>query len=304
MNRGPFHCLVTAVLVAMAAGCAAPRHEIGLDEVLVREIGKAPTEASGFRCTVGAHRGSSVAFRENTLKALKAAEEDSKYAFVEFDVQYSEDNRIVVFHDTRLLRLFGSLRAIGNTSFADLSEITGGEVCAYEHAMDVLRKKINIEIKSQGDDEEDARLADELVADIRRRKRTKDVMISSISGNVIEYISGKYPEIPTGKIFWLTKSTYLHFDPLTESLYEDVEAIEADYLMLHVANLRNIEDLLKFKPKGTTIVFWDFDDTMYIVHKDHSDRVWGDSGIKSFFQHVRHKLRSPPQDPSENRLKW
>jgi hypothetical protein len=29
-------------------------------------------------------------------------------------------------------------------------------------------------------------------------------------------------------------------------------------------------------------VFWDFDDTMYIVHKDMSDRLWGDSAIKEF----------------------
>jgi hypothetical protein len=62
--------------------------------------------------------------------------------------------------------------------------------------------------------------------------------------------------------------------------------------MLHVANLRNIDDLLKFKPKGKTIVFWDFSDTIYIVHKDISDRLWGDSGIRTFCQFVLYKLAS------------
>jgi hypothetical protein len=62
--------------------------------------------------------------------------------------------------------------------------------------------------------------------------------------------------------------------------------------MLHVANLRNIDDLLRFKPKGKTIMFWDFDDTIYIVHKDLSDRLWGDSGIRTFCQLLRYKLVS------------
>jgi glycerophosphoryl diester phosphodiesterase len=284
-----------SLLAAMAAGCALPRYEKSLNEVLEQKLGKNRTEIYGYRCTEGAHRGASVEHMENTLAALKAADEDSKYAFIEFDVQYSKDNKIVVFHDKRLLRLFGNLSAIGNTTFAELSDLTGGEVSAYPDVMDVLQKKVNIEIKSQGDPEEDERLADEIIADIQARKRDKDVLISSISSDVIKYINRKYPEIPTGQVFWLTSSTYLHFDILTKALYEKFNATQADYLMLYVANLRNIEDLLKFKPKGKTIVFWDFDDTMYLVHKDFSDRLWGDSGIKAFFQHIKYELLSPFQ---------
>ncbi len=279
----------------MAAGCAMPRSATSLNNVLEQKLGKDRNGIYGYRCTAGAHRGASMEYMENSLAALKAADEDSKYAFIEFDVQYSKDNKIVVFHDKRLLRLFGNLRAIGNTTFAELSELTGGEVAAYEDVMDVLHKKINIEIKSQGDRKEDERLADEIIADIHTRKRDKDVLISSISADVIKYINRKYPQIPTGQIFWLTSSTYLHFEGLTRGLYKEFDATQADYLMLYVANLRNIEDLLKFKPKGKTIVFWDFDDTMYLVHKDISDRLWGDSIIGSFFQYVRYELLSPFQ---------
>jgi glycerophosphoryl diester phosphodiesterase len=166
-------------------------------------------------------------------------------------------------------------------------------VAAYSDVMDALHKKINIEIKSQGDQKEDERLADEIIADVYARGRDKDVLISSISGDVITYINRKYPDIPTGQIFWLTASTYLHFETLTKELYEEFGETRADYLMLYVANLRNIEDLLKFKPKGKTIVFWDFDDTMYLVHKDISDRLWGDSVIGSFFQYIRYEVLSP-----------
>nr|HDN01207.1 hypothetical protein [Deltaproteobacteria bacterium] len=244
-----------------------------------------------YRCTLGAHRGVSVEHRENTIAALKAAEKNRKYAFIEFDVQYSKDKRIVVYHDKRMLRLFGDMRAIGNTTFAEISEITGGEIASYDKVIGVLSKKLNIEIKSHGNNQEDECLVDEIMADIKTRQRDNDVLISSISSHVIKYINRKYPDIPTGQVFWLVPSTYL-LDGLTKNLYEDINATEAVYLMLHVANLRNIDDLLKFKPAGKTIVFWDFDDTIYIIHKDLSDRLWGNSGIRTFYQLVQYKLSS------------
>ncbi|MFC1885293.1 glycerophosphodiester phosphodiesterase [Thermodesulfobacteriota bacterium] len=275
----------------MAAGCTMPPYVTSLDEILEKE-GRNNRLRYGYRCTAGAHRGASEEYKENTIEALKAADKNSRYAFIEFDVQYSKDRRIVVYHDKTMLRLHGSMSAIGNMTFAELSEMTSGEIAAYDDLMDILEKKLNIEIKSQGDNQEDERLVDEIMADIRSRDRDNDILISSISRDVIKYVNRKYPDIPTGQVFWLTLSTYLHFDALTKKLYEDITETQADYLMLHVANLSNIDDLLKFKPRGKTIVFWDFDDTIYIVHKDLSDRLWGDSFVRTSFQLVRYKLVS------------
>jgi glycerophosphoryl diester phosphodiesterase len=279
------------LLAAMVTGCSMPPYIASLDEILEQE-GMSNRARYGYRCTAGAHRGASEEHKENTIAALMAADKNSKYAFIEFDVQYSKDGRIVVYHDKRMLRLYGSLKAIGKTTFAELSKITSGEIAAYDEVIGILKKKLNIEIKSQGDNQEDERLVDEIIADIQTRRRENDVLISSISSDVIKYINLNYPNIATGQVFWLTSSTYLHLDVLTKKLYEDINATQADYLMLHIANLRNIDDLLKFKPRGKTIVFWDFDDTMYIVHKDLSDRLWGDSGIRTFWQFVRYKFVS------------
>jgi glycerophosphoryl diester phosphodiesterase len=295
-NRSPkehrfFPISAIILLAAMVSGCAMPPYVSSLDEILKKE-GISNRVRYGYRCTAGAHRGASKEHRENTIAALKAADKNSKYAFIEFDVQYSKDRKIVVYHDKRMLRLYGNMRAIGNTTFAELSKITSGEIAAYDEVIGILKKKLNIEIKSQGDNQKDERLVDEIIADIQARKRDNDVMISSISSNVIKHVNRNYPNIPTGQVFWLTSSTYLPFDGLTKKLYEDIDATQADYLLLHIANLRNIDDLLKFKPKGKTIVFWDFDDTIFIVHKNISDRLWGDSGIRTFFQFVRYKLVS------------
>ncbi len=278
----------------MGSGCALSPSTRCLDDVLKKEIGKSDEQYSRYRCTAGAHRGDSVNYLENTLAALKAANDNPKYAFVEFDVQYSADGKIVVFHDKRLMRLFRSLRAIGDTPFAKLLEISDGEIAAYDAVMDAVPdKKINIEIKSQGDVNEDAALADAIIADIRARKRADDVMISSISSSVIEYIKQTYPDICTGQVFWLSASTFLHFDALTEMLYQEITDTQADYLMLHAANLRNIESLLKLKPPGKTIVFWDFDDAMYVVHKNFSDHLWGQSAIGTAYDHFRYRLLYP-----------
>jgi len=284
--------IACALIAGTGSGCAVPPYATRLDQILQPEQMHDSIRYT-YRCTAGAHRGASEEYRENTLAALKAADNSSKYAFIEFDVQYSIDGRIVVYHDKRMLRLFGNLRAIGGSTFEELFEITHGEIAAYDEVMGVLKKKLNIEIKSQGDIQEDQRLVDEIVADIYARHRENDVLISSVSRDVVSYVNRNYPDIPTGRVFWLTSSTYLHLDGLTKKLYEDLSATQADYLMLHVANLRNLDDLLRFKPRGKTIVFWDFDDTMYIVHKDLSDRLWGDSGIKTFFQFVRYALVSP-----------
>lgn len=275
------------LLIGILTGCASPSHVVRLDDVLVFELGRTSTEIAGYRCTRGAHRGASVEHRENTLAALQAAEQNPAYAFVEFDVQYTADKRVVVYHDLLVLRLYGKVRSIGNETYEDLVTLTDGEITTFAEVMDVLSKKLNIEIKSQGDVLEDQRLADEVIADLRARKRLSEVMISSISSEVIAYIKRTYPNVKTGQIHWLTSSTYLHLDVLTKMLYKKLLATQADYLMLHVANLRNLEDLLKLKPEGTTIMFWDFDDRMYLVHKDPGDRLWGKALVRENLRDMR-----------------
>ncbi len=282
-NNGLSFRLIAILLFTMTgSACVLPPYMTSLDKVLQQKEFGGKDNHYQYRCTQGAHRGASAEHLENSLAALLAADSSARYAFIEFDVQYSQDQKIVVYHDRRMLRLFGSMKAIGNTTFTDLVTISDGEIILYDDVIGKLNKKLNIEIKSRGNETEDRRLVDEIITDLQRRDRLEDVLLSSISPDVLQYVKQHYPAVKTGRIFWLTSSTYLHFEGLTQQLYEDIASSQADYIMLHEANLRNIEDLLALKPKGTTLVFWDFDDTMYIVHKDLSDRLWGDSAIKTF----------------------
>ena len=285
---------VTALLLAIEvmALLPLPAHTVGLDAVLVAERGRDRSGLAAYRCTLGAHRGDSLAYTENTLDAVRSARHDPRYAFIECDVQYSADGKAVVFHDQRLLRVFGSWAKVGALTYDELRAATGGEIATYEEVMQAASgKRLNIEIKSQGDLAEDSRLVDFVVADVTARGIRDDILISSISGDVVRYVAARYPHMALGQVFWIRASTYLHLDFLTRHLYEQMQASQADYLLLHVANLRNIGDLLRLKPRGKTIVFWDFDDAMYLVHKDLSDRLWGDALARTFLAQCRYRLR-------------
>lgn len=285
--------LRTAVAVlgfVLLTGCTMPRYMVGLDTVLTEELGTDTPIVPDYPCTIGAHRGDSIAYTENTLEAITSARANTGVAFVEFDVQYSADNKVVVFHDKRLLRVFGRMNAVGANTYDRLRKMSQGEIATYEQIIDVAEgKKVNIEIKSQGDANEDRMLADFIVTDIKTRRIEKDVLISSISKDLVKYIKTTYPELAVGQVFWIKASTYAHFDFLTNGLYREAVDSRADYLMLHVANLRNIENLIRLKPRDKTIVFWNFKDKMYVVHKDMSDRMWGDSFLKTVFNRMRYR---------------
>ena len=284
--------IVLPLCALFLSGCATRQYTTGLDAVLTKELGENHKNLPEARCSRGAHRGDSGFYLENSAQAIHSARHNPRYAFVEFDVQYSADGRAVVFHDQNLLRVFGRLNRVGESSYDELRELSDGRIASYEEVMALAEgKRLNIEIKSQGDEEADRRLVDLIAEDVKERKIEDHVMISSISEEAVKYTKEQYPEMATGQIFFLKASTYMHFDFLTAGLYRQLEESQADYLMLHVSNLHNIKDLLRLKPEGKTIVFWSFDNTMYVVHKDPSDRLWGRSGFKTFLDGLGYKIR-------------
>ena len=50
--------------------------------------------------------------------------------------------------------------------------------------------------------------------------------------------------------------------------------MDADFLMLHGRNIHNIENLTQHKPEDVTVVFWYFDNQMYVLQADENDGMW------------------------------
>jgi len=224
----------------------------------------------------GAHRGNSIEFSENTLPAIENALNDPKYNFIEFDIQYTKDGKIIVFHDDSLLRMQDKSEKISELTYQELSEISIYHIPLYDEVMDLIEKKkrVNIEIKSQGNLEDDKKLVDFVIQDAQQRGILDSVLLSSISTDVVKYISLNYPNLKTGKIYLIHPITYLPFDILVKDFYQEMEDIGADYIMLHGINLRSYEHLIKFKPENKTLVLWYFTDEMFIIQKDSTDKSW------------------------------
>ncbi|MFA6091406.1 MAG: glycerophosphodiester phosphodiesterase family protein [Elusimicrobiota bacterium] len=109
-----------------------------------------------------AHRGASGYFPENTLPAFQAALDLGAQA-VEFDVQQTRDNVLVVVHDSDLRRLSKSPKRVGECSYEQLSgfdvgrwsseRFAGCRVPRLEQVLELLLRRnteIHLEIKQPG----------------------------------------------------------------------------------------------------------------------------------------------------------
>lgn len=235
-----------------------------------------PITAIDGEVVMGAHRGESVMFVENTAEAIQYAVDHEDYKFVEFDIQYTKDKEIVVFHDKNLFKTKRNFTKVRNISHEDLQSRMEFTVSTYEEIMEIVEdSKINIELKSAGNLEEDKEIIDHVMADLKKRGIVDNVMISSISEDVTRYVSDTYPEIKTGQIFFTTTSTFLHYDFLTKRIYDKAEDIGADYVLVYGTNIHNIDSLIETKPEDIGLCIWYLDNQVYLVEEEDRDVLWG-----------------------------
>jgi glycerophosphoryl diester phosphodiesterase len=222
----------------------------------------------------GAHRGASVDFEENTIEAFEKAIEDEKYKFIEFDIQYSKDGEIVVFHENNRFRFPKKGVSTPDMTYDELNDKFEFDIPVYEEVMEVVagEKPLNIEIKSHGDLEQDKKLVDFIVKDCEERGLTNQIIISVISNDVLFYITEEYPEIKTGKVYFVTMDSLIPISEFSDDVYDT----PADYILLHGYNIRNYSTLIESKPEDKTLIFWYFTDESYIVKDKPDCEFWKD----------------------------
>lgn len=223
---------------------------------------------------IGAHRGNTLNYTENSFEAIESALNNPDFTFIEFDVRYTKDQRVVLHHDDLLLRNHESINEISNLNYSELQNYTDYHVPLLEDVLDLVKneKKLIIEIKGNDNESMDYKLVDDVVYNIIESNLSEnDVMIASISNDIINYTHHTYPQFNTGLVFWLLPISYIDSEDVVKDFYDEVNA---DYLLLHSINLRNYENLIDFKPKNVTLLFWDFEEKMYLIKKDKSDKLW------------------------------
>jgi len=219
---------------------------------------------------LGAHRGNSVDYIENTIPAFQSALIEEKYKFIEFDVQYTKDKKMVVHHDKSLKRLQDKSERIPDLTYDELMNISDYYIPTYLEVMNLIgkQKPLAVEIKSQGNFSDDMIMAEFVLLDLKNRGILNTSLIVSVSIDILSYIEEKYPEVETGKVYYIVPSTFLRLEVFTAELYKEMENSGVDYLMLHGNNLRNQASLENLLPTGKTLVFWYFTDEMYVVNSD------------------------------------
>ncbi|MFA5992862.1 MAG: glycerophosphodiester phosphodiesterase family protein [Candidatus Pacearchaeota archaeon] len=234
-------------------------------------------QAVGGDVTVfGAHRGNSLNFTENTIPAFEDAAKNEKYKFIEFDIMYTKDKQIVVHHDNSLLRLQKKPQLIERLDYEELENISNYHIPLYSEVMNITtgKKPLNIEIKSHGNKTDDEKIADYIIGDLKNRGILDSTLISSISSDVLKYISENYPDVETGKIYYIAPGTFVDSNEFIQEFYDELDKTGADYLMIHGTNLRNYDSLKKLKPDKKFLVVWYFTDEMYVLQPQEKSWIF------------------------------
>ena len=101
-----------------------------------------------------AHRGihDNITTPENSISSFKKALD--KNVPIEFDIQITKDNKLVIFHDDNLKRMTGVDKFIQDTDFADVRKLrllnTNEIIPTFKEVLDLVNSKIllDIEIKN------------------------------------------------------------------------------------------------------------------------------------------------------------
>lgn len=97
------------------------------------------------------HRGAAGLAPENTLEALEAGYEAGA-DMLEIDVRLTRDKVLVMVHDAHTYRTHKKLSLISRRTYAQLLDITNGDIVRLDEVLDVYfgRTMLNIELKNAG----------------------------------------------------------------------------------------------------------------------------------------------------------
>lgn len=161
------------------------------------------------------HRGlfNNLDIPENSLGAFKRTVENS-YG-TELDVQMTKDEKLVVFHDTSLLRMCGVNKNLTDLTYKELQELnlldTEYKIPLFSEVLDILNPDtpLIVEIKSDGDY---IKATDKTVELLSKYDRL--YTIESFNPFIVYHLKKKYPHIIRGQLsenYLLNKNSNLNF---------------------------------------------------------------------------------------------
>ena len=222
-------------------------------------IGSAYLSSSGEirDVEIFAHRGAAGKAPENTMAAIKQAIED-KTDWVEIDVQESKDGKVIVMHDSDVMKLAGVSPKIWESTQEELQKLDIGSWFDPKFAgeriptlRDVLQEakgkaKVLIELKYYG---HDIALSQKVVDIVEELDMSKEVAVMSLSPDQVKRIKAIRPEWESGI--------------LLSKVVGDISKMDVDFLAVNLAMLHP-SFIKKTHAVGKKIYIWTADDPITI----------------------------------------
>tara|TARA_Y100000310_G_scaffold227965_1_gene230233 strand:- start:77 stop:742 length:666 start_codon:yes stop_codon:yes gene_type:complete len=144
------------------------------------------------------HRGAKGYVLENTLSSFAKALELG-CDMVEFDLRFTKDKEIVVFHDRSLKRMCGVKKKLKDLTLKEVKKLKVKDkerVPTFSEVLDFLGKKVllDIEIKEKG-------MEELVVEELKKRKLLKNVIVSSFNSRILAKVKFIEPRVETYYLF-------------------------------------------------------------------------------------------------------
>lgn len=196
------------------------------------------------------HRGVRSLYPENTLVSFRAALE-LRLDLIEFDVRFTKDRKIVVCHDSDILRTTNGSGLICDMTLEELKSYDAGikmgihfaneRIPTLDETLKLMAQAgyevlLNVEIKDY-----DHKLVDETIAALCSYDLAERSVIACFCGEILQYTQQAYPEMKTQGF----PARYMNpaldpNDPQTEQLYQNMYGIG-----IPIGDAENVQQLRK-----------------------------------------------------------
>lgn len=231
------------------------------------------------RPTIFAHRGASAYAPENTLSAFELAIEHGADA-IEFDVQLSADDQVVVIHDSTVDRTTDGSGRVRQLTLSVLKQLDAGayfdsafldeRIPTLDEVFDAVGNRILMNIELKPEFSSRYLLPEKVAQAIRRHHMQARVLFSSFDPLILRQMKRFLPEIPCGLLAlpgfggWLMRSLvgkiyrfealHPHYSSVSARM---VQEIHHSGQRLHVYTVNQPEQMARLFRLGVDGIFTD-----------------------------------------------
>ena len=189
---------------------------------------------------IGGHRGSPKKAKENTLESFSAAILDGA-DFIEFDIRYSKDRKLIVHHDPALKGHI--LKEMNYSEIVRLSESSGYKVPILEDVLELCKGKIKLDIEIK-----EPETTEETIEKTLLCFKPEDFITTSFHDSVLMKINNKFNYLKKGLLF---------DDSTKKDLPARILNLKPDFVLPDCKNFDfTVKNLIPSLPSELKAVYW------------------------------------------------